>query len=112
MRAAFRITGPPDTGKGREPRLRIEGLDSGEEAKTRIRVQINGRTVYEGPNPLPNDDESSPEGSWGVWSRPFPASLLRRGANTLTIESLEEGAGRRPWFLLDYAEIRYYERGR
>jgi hypothetical protein len=86
--------------------LTIAGLDSADEAKTPIRVVLNGQTIYEGPNPLAN---SNPQGSsladpWGSYSWPVDPNVLLQGANTLNITNLARASAANPPFLvLDYA---------
>jgi hypothetical protein len=55
-----------------------------------MRVTLNGTTLYEGPNPLPNDFccGTAGPGNWGTVPFEIPAGLLA-ASNTLTITNLE-----------------------
>lgn len=107
MRAEFRAAGQP-TGAAQ---LVIEGMDSEDRAKTPIRIMINDTEIFNGPNPLPNDDMPIETGTWTTATWPFDAALLKPGANTITISTQTPGQfSRPPFFMLDYAEIRYATR--
>jgi hypothetical protein len=56
-----------------------------------MRVTLNDSVLYEGPNPLPNDNNSGPfgEGNWDWASMRIPNKVLREGENTLTITNLD-----------------------
>jgi hypothetical protein len=86
--------------------LTIMGMDSEDRAKTSIDIYLNGRSIYTGPNPLPDDNLPLETGTWSTYSWTFDADLLWAGTNTLTISNLDTGAfSQSPWFMLDYAEI-------
>ena len=56
-----------------------------------MRVTINGRTIYQGGNPLPNDHccGSDGPGNWGsVWVR-ISDGVLKQGTNTVSITNLD-----------------------
>ncbi len=102
MRVAFTLSGQP-TGQSQ---LQIEGMDSEGDAKTLILIQVNGQQIFRGPNPLPNDENSLPSGTWGLVRFPFSSTLLRPGSNTITIQTLINGQfGVPPFFMLDYADL-------
>ena len=104
MEAGFSIDGRPEG----EALLRIEGMDSEGPAKTRISILLNNIEIFQGPNPLPDDDFAPETGTWTsvVWA--FDAALLRPGTNTITIQNLSSGVfGQPPFFMLDYADIVY-----
>jgi serine/threonine-protein kinase len=104
MRAAFTLQAPP---AGRAT-LAIEGMDSEDAAKTPIRIVLNGTVIFEGANPLPNDDLPLESGTWATYELPFDAALLRAGRNELEISNLAPGAfSLPPFFMLDYAEVRF-----
>lgn len=75
---------------GRRASLVVVGIDGGDEGKSRIRIVLNGVTLYEGRNPLPDDvccnDAESVE--WGRAAFRVPGEILRRN-NTLSITNLE-----------------------
>lgn len=87
MTARFTISKAPK-GPGM---LTILGVDSEDDTKTRMRVTLNDSIIFEGPNPLPNDDLSGPlgEGNWGWAGWRIPNKVLREGENTLTITNLD-----------------------
>ena len=86
--------------------LTIEGMDSENTGKTTIIIMVNGQQIYNGPNPLPDDDHDLLTGTWGSYSWSFSASLLHEGQNEISISNLDEGNfGRPPWFMLDYADL-------
>jgi len=88
--------------------LSIEGMDSEGAAKTPIRITINDVEIYNGPNPLPDDDQPLESGTWATYTWRFDAANLRAGTNTITISNLAVGAfSRPPFFMLDYADINY-----
>ncbi len=88
--------------------LTIEGMDSEDAAKTAISIEINGTQIFQGENPLPNDDVPVESGTWSRATWTFDAALLQTGQNEIVIRNLAEGTfGRPPFFMLDYAEITY-----
>ena len=88
--------------------LTIEGMDSEDRLKTPISIAVNGAEIFNGPNPLPDDDHPLESGTWASQSWSFDAALLRPGRNTISISNLAEGAfSLPPFFMLDYADLRY-----
>lgn len=86
--------------------LVIEGMDSEDAAKTPMRVTVNGTVIFEGRNPLPNDDAPLASGRWDQLTLPFDSSLLQAGTNTVAIINLGTGAvGLPPFIALDYAIV-------
>ncbi|MBV9788453.1 MAG: hypothetical protein JOZ51_09790, partial [Chloroflexi bacterium] len=86
--------------------LRVEGMDSEGRAKTPIVITVNGREIFRGANPLPDDDLPLETGTWASASWNFDPALLQPGSNTIQIRNLAEGAvGRPPFFMLDYAVV-------
>jgi serine/threonine-protein kinase len=86
--------------------LTIEGMDSEGRTKTPIQILVNGVEIYNGPNPLPDDDQPLETGTWASQSWTFDATLLHAGQNEISISNLAEGAfSRPPFFMLDYAEL-------
>jgi len=75
--------------------LYIRARDSDSGAHSAIRIALNGKTVFEGPNEFPGDD-------WRVRKYPLPAGALVNGRNELAIECTEpEGRlGMPPWFMV------------
>jgi hypothetical protein len=69
---------------------------------------VNGTEIYNGPNPLPDDDLPLETGTWASHTWSFDSALLRPGSNQITISNLASGTfGGPPFFMLDYAELRY-----
>jgi hypothetical protein len=91
-------------------RLEIVGLDGENPVKNTIRIVLNGTTLYEGPDPLPDDVccGGSGPGNWGSAAFEFPASLLN-SQNTLSITNLEPSdcTSCTKFVMLDYAVVRY-----
>jgi serine/threonine-protein kinase len=103
MRANFVVEGQP----AGTATLAVEGMDSEGRARTRIAVRVNGVTIYEGPNPLPDDDLPVETGTWATVAWEFDAALLRPGPNEVSITNQSPGAFSLPPFvMLDYAELR------
>lgn len=98
MQATFQLAYPL---RG-DSELIIAGLDDNAPAACRIRIQINGNTVFEGPNPFASD-------RWSTHRFPVRGAFLRDGVpNTLRIENLEDADSMTgaPWFMLNYAVLR------
>jgi eukaryotic-like serine/threonine-protein kinase len=87
MTASFNVRETP-RGPGE---LTIVGIDSEDEPKTPMRLMVNGYVLYEGPNPLPNDDQSGREGpgNWGTYTWRLPPNLLVEGDNSISIINLD-----------------------
>ena len=101
MRAPFKIGGQPS---GRAA-LGIFGMDSEDPAKTPMRILINGQTIFNGRDPLPNDSGTS-VGNWGNMTVTFDAGLLHPGDNTVTIENLSPSASLGiPFVMVDMARL-------
>jgi hypothetical protein len=102
MTATFNSDAPA----GGTATLTIEGMDSEDSTKTPMRVTVNGVTLFEGPNPLPNDDIPLATGNWGELTLQFDAAILHAGANSISITNLARGSVNRPPFIaLDYALV-------
>jgi hypothetical protein len=87
--------------------LTIEGMDSEDAVKTPIRIALNGVMLFQNASPFPNDDRPLQSGRWSSITLPFDASILRQGANTLTIVNLAPGSkGLPPFVAVDYAVVR------
>jgi serine/threonine-protein kinase len=88
--------------------LRIVGLDGDDPAKQPISIAINGVTIYEGADPLPNDFCCGPSGpgNWGSATFRFAADILRRN-NTLTITNLgpSDCTVCPKYVMVDYADL-------
>lgn len=86
--------------------LTIEGMDSEDRAKTPIRITVNGSQIFNGPNPLPNDDLPLATGTWASHNFRFDAAVLKPGRNVVRISNLASGTfGLPPFFMLDYAVL-------
>jgi hypothetical protein len=98
MEASFQLPYPL-TG---DSELLIAGLDHNASPPCRIRILMNGSTVFEGPNPFAPD-------RWSTHSFRVRGAFLRDGvANTLRIENVEpsDSMSGAPWFMLSYAVLR------
>lgn len=102
MQVAFELPAQPQGAA----ELQIEGMDSEDRVKTQMAILVNGQVIFEGANPLPNDDQPFPTGTWATISFPFPGTLLQAGANTITIQNFSAGdVGLPPFVMLDYADL-------
>ncbi len=82
--------------------LLIAGLDDNAPAACRVRIQMNGNTIFEGANPFAPD-------RWSTKSFPVKGAMLRDGVpNVLRIDNLEDSDSMTgaPWFMLSYAVLR------
>jgi len=90
--------------------LTIVGLEGSEPEKQTISIALNGETLYEGEDPLPNDFAPGPsgEGNWGSATFKFPADILKRN-NELTITNLTDSSCTlcSDFVLFDYGLIKY-----
>ncbi len=102
MSATFEVQAQPAGSAS----LSIEGMDSENAPRTPISITVNGVEIFNGPNPLPDDDHSLETGTWATYTWTFDAALLQPGLNEISVSNLEAGAfGLPPFFMLDYAEI-------
>lgn len=86
--------------------LMIEGMDSEDSAKSLVRVLVNNVAIFEGHNPLPNDDMPLETGRWASWSLNIDAALIHPGVNTISIVNLSPGGvGLPPFVAIDYAVL-------
>jgi hypothetical protein len=89
-----------------EVELTVEGMDSEGAQKTEIVIAVNGQTIYNGPNPLPDDDRNFDTGTWASHRFPFDPRLLRAGTNTVTISNRSPGRfSSPPFIIIDSATI-------
>jgi serine/threonine protein kinase len=89
--------------------LIVEGMDSEGSAKTPISIEVNGVEIYNGPNPLPDDDLPLESGTWASNTWTVNAALLQAGTNTIRISNRSQGSfGGPPFFMLDYATVRVF----
>jgi hypothetical protein len=82
--------------------LIISGLDHNAATPCRIRIEVNGKPIFEGANPFAAD-------RWSLQRFRVPGAILRDGVpNTLRIENLEDSDSMTgaPWFMLSYSVLR------
>jgi hypothetical protein len=74
--------------------LYLEGLDDDWAGTNRIEVEVNGVTIFVGPNPFPNWDGIVPGAgaAWGQRSFDIPEGLLTAGRNSVVVTNLEPAA--------------------
>ena len=92
MKALFLVEQAPPA----QATLSLEGQDDEGEGSTRVRIAINGATVFGGAN----------EFAQLGWSRrdfAVPAGTLRQGENEIEITNLEAQAGR--WFMISECKL-------
>lgn len=87
MQTVFNIDEKPN-GPGE---LTIVGVDSEDAPKTQMLIDVNGSLIFEGADPLPNDNNNGPNGpgNWGSVTFRIDPNVLRQGQNTLTITNLD-----------------------
>ena len=104
MQAAFSLEAQPSGTAS----LSVEGMDSEDAVKTPIRISVNDTIIYDGPNPLPNDDLPLATGTWATYTWRFDAALLQPGTNVIRISNRAPGQfSLPPFFMLDYATVRF-----
>ncbi len=89
MQAGFEVRAVPAT----PVFLHLRARDDDGPKQCAITIELNGRTVFSGPNQFPG-------GEWKTIKLPIAAGMLKEGANTLVISNAEpEGSlGWFPWF--------------
>lgn len=110
-RAIFRIERTPLGDSSGEAGFALVGMDSADERKTRILIEINGKPVYHGLNALDDDNPSGGSANWDQTALTFPVTNLVRGENQITISNMEPGSEEDspPWFVLDRVLVVYYK---
>lgn len=80
--------------------LFLSAQDDEAEAACQIRIAVNGKPVFEGPNKFVHF-------GWSVEKFVIPFACLKR-ENVLTIENIEDSDNRTgpPWFMVNYAVIK------
>ena len=75
-------------------RLAVTAQDDDKPGAIRIRVTVNDRAVFEGPNPFV-------ERGWSTKEFPIPAGVLRQGDNDVRFATLDESAAADAgWFMV------------
>jgi serine/threonine-protein kinase len=87
MSASFTVKKKPNG----PAKITIVGLDAEDEPKSHVRIVLNNKLIYDGPDPLPNDDTSGVNGpgNWGDATFDIPNKTLQDGLNVLTITNLD-----------------------
>lgn len=95
--ARFDLPGAP-----REAELKIVGRDSRGQRETSIAIFLNDAEVFRGDNPFP-------DGQWTERRWQLQQGMLRQGANTLTIQNLEntDRVGQPPSLAVEQVIVRY-----
>jgi serine/threonine-protein kinase len=111
MTASFQLT---HQGQAVGPAtLQLVGLDGENPIKNRMRIVLNGVTIHEGPNPLPNDECCGPSGpgNWGSAVFEFAGEILSRN-NSLVISNLEPADCTTcpKYVMVDYGVLEYRAR--
>ncbi len=80
--------------------LHLRARDDDAPGECRIRIEINGAPVHEGPSGFPSD-------AWAERRYPIPEGALKAGSNVLTVRNVEERGvvGMPPWFMVARAAI-------
>lgn len=86
--------------------LTLIGMDSEGPARTEIVIAVNGITIFNGANPLPDDDYRFETGTWAEHRFPFDPTILRAGENSVSITNSSPGEFSQPPFIIvDYATV-------
>ena len=90
--------------------LTIVGLDGDNPAKQPISIAVNGVTIYQGADPLPNDFCCGPSGpgNWGSATFQFSAGILGHN-NMLSITNLADSSCTTcpVYVMVDYADLEF-----
>ncbi len=93
--------------------LEIVGLDGENEKHNSVRVELNGVTLFEGPDPLPNDIccNGTGPGDWGSAVFEIPRDVLQ-SENVLKITNLElsDCTGCPKFVMVDFFVVTYRAR--
>jgi len=110
MTATFPLDQSPSS---KRATIEIVGLDGENPLLNDVRFVLNGVTIYEGPNPLPNDTccGGSGSGNWGSVTFVIPTSMLGTN-NSFSVTNLEPtDCTECPKFVMvDYFELAYRTR--
>ena len=80
-------------------RLALVAQDDDKPGSVRIRIALNGKPIFEGPNPFK-------EKGWSQAEFPISAGLLRRGENHIRIATLDPSKARdQGWFMLAECQV-------
>jgi len=81
-------------------RLIISGQNDDKDKKSRIRIRVNDKTVFEGENPFTRH-------AWSTATFTIPGGALTR-SSTLTIQNIEnsDNVSGAPWVMLNYAVLK------
>lgn len=95
MHVEFMLDGVPKSAK-----LRLVARDDGWPAKCRVRISMNGVTVFEGTSQFGGS-------AWVEKMFDIPPKALKQGSNILSITNIEPQGplGMPPWFMVAEAEI-------
>ncbi len=92
--------------------LRLTGLDDERTAHCQLEVQLNGQTIFDGPDTLPNapngdNGEGGKDRYWGGMSLAVPSGALKLGTNTLILRNKTAWAGYLgiPYILINKIEL-------
>jgi len=87
MTASFAIS---DTPKGPAD-LAVVVVDSEDPPKCLMQVLVNNQVIFDGPDPLPNDNTNGPQapGNWGTAHFRIGPNILQQGDNTVTFINLD-----------------------
>ncbi len=87
MSASFAISDKP---KGPAD-LAVVGVNSEDAPKCHLRVLVNDQVVFDGSDPLPNDNTDGPQapGNWGTAHFRIGPNILQQGNNTVTFINLD-----------------------
>jgi hypothetical protein len=104
MTAQFELPFAP-----READLVLVGLDSEGSQRTNMAIYVNDVELYRGRSPFPDDRPDQPQAPWTERRLQLPGGALRPGANTVTIQNLEDSAnvGSPPFVAIDQVTVRY-----
>ena len=84
--------------------LILSAVDDDVKEKCPIKITVNGKTIFDGPNPFDNRN-------WNTKTLTIPANILER-YNTITVHNTNPASnyGSPPFFMLNYAILRKTEK--
>jgi len=82
-----------------KPFLVLDGLDDDKPGVVRVRISVNGREIFAGPNPFK-------ENEWTTEALPIPDGILRIGENKIVFASMDDSKGKHQgWFMLSECKV-------
>jgi len=82
-----------------QPRLVLLAQDDDKAGAVGIRITVNGKPIFSGPNPFK-------QRGWSAGEFPIPAGLLKRGENEIRFATLDDSRARdQGWFMVAECKV-------